>query len=163
MRKAICFELPSDVPGLAWPESPGLGLALEGSGLVRPQARPYRRAWAWLGPGSGPGQGLFRPGLGPGLRAQARAYETKHEKHLNYTVFDLPLEAPHRDPQRTRSKSMRIYGIFDIPHGANAITFTCLYSVAATRLTASRLWQPRLFPFSAGPVQSRPQTNHGLG
>ena len=36
-------------------------------------------------------------------------------------------------------------------------------SVAATRLTASRLWQPRLFPFSAGPVQSRPQTNRGLG
>jgi len=36
-------------------------------------------------------------------------------------------------------------------------------SVAATRLTASRLWQPRLFPFSAGPAQSRPQTNRGLG
>ena len=64
----------------AWPDSPGLGLALEGLGLVKPQARPYKRAWAWLGPGSGPGQGLFRPGLGPGLRAQARAYETKHEK-----------------------------------------------------------------------------------
>ena len=59
-------------------ESPGLGLALEGLGLVKPQARPYKRAWAWLRPGSGPGQGLFRPGLGPGLRAQARAYETKH-------------------------------------------------------------------------------------
>ena len=98
----------SDVPGLAWPESPGLGLALEGSGLVKPQARPYKRAWAWLGPGSGPGQGLFRPGLGPGLRAQARAYETKYEKHLNYTVFDLSSEVPHRDPQRTRSKFMRI-------------------------------------------------------
>jgi len=68
----------SDVLGLAWPESPGLGLALEGLGLVKPQARPYKRAWAWLRPGSGPGQGLFRPGLGPGLRAQAGAYETKH-------------------------------------------------------------------------------------
>ena len=38
-----------------------------------------------------------------------------------------------------------------------------LNSVAATRLTVSRLWQPRLFPFSAGPVQSRSQTNRGLG
>ena len=49
------------MPGLAWPESPGLGLALEGSGLIKPQARPYKRACAWLGPGSGPGQGSFRP------------------------------------------------------------------------------------------------------
>ena len=74
----------SDVPGLAWPESPGLGLASEGSGLVKPQARPYKRAWAWLGPGSGPGQGLLRPGLGPGLGAQARAYETKYEKLYSF-------------------------------------------------------------------------------
>ena len=41
----------SDVQGLAWPESPGLGLALEGLGFSNLQARPYSRAWAWLGPG----------------------------------------------------------------------------------------------------------------
>ena len=34
----------SDVLGLAWPESPGLGLAYEGPGLFKPQARP--RWWA---------------------------------------------------------------------------------------------------------------------
>jgi hypothetical protein len=34
----------SDVPGLAWPKSPGLGLALEGSGLAKPQARPFMKA-----------------------------------------------------------------------------------------------------------------------
>jgi hypothetical protein len=30
----------SDVPGLAWPESPGLGLKSPGPGLVKCQARP---------------------------------------------------------------------------------------------------------------------------
>ena len=34
----------SDVLGLAWPESPGLGLAYKGPGLFKPQARP--RWWA---------------------------------------------------------------------------------------------------------------------
>src|SRR6267154_5265908 len=42
----------------AWPESPGLGLASEGSGLVKTQARPTPRAWAWLRLGSGLGQGF---------------------------------------------------------------------------------------------------------
>ncbi|KAG2038779.1 hypothetical protein BDR03DRAFT_281057 [Suillus americanus] len=54
----ITFEMQfraSDVPGLAWPESPGLGLASEGSGLVKTQARPTLRALAWLGLGSGLG------------------------------------------------------------------------------------------------------------
>ncbi|KAG2029061.1 hypothetical protein BDR03DRAFT_1018965 [Suillus americanus] len=37
--------------------SDALGLALEGSGLEKTQARPFRRAWAWLGLGSGLGQG----------------------------------------------------------------------------------------------------------
>jgi hypothetical protein len=41
----------SDVQGLAWPESPGLGLAWQGLGLTQPQARPYSKACAWLGPG----------------------------------------------------------------------------------------------------------------
>ena len=36
-------------------------------------------------------------------------------------------------------------------------------SVAVTWLTPSWLWQLRLFLFSAGPVQSWPQTNCGLG
>ena len=36
--------VPSDVLGLAWPESPGLGLAYKGPGLFKPQARP--RWWA---------------------------------------------------------------------------------------------------------------------
>jgi len=34
----------SDVPGPAWPESPGLGSALEGSGLYKSQAGPSIRA-----------------------------------------------------------------------------------------------------------------------
>jgi hypothetical protein len=51
--------LDSDVPGLAWPESPGLGLALEGSGLAKPQARPRPSEWAWPGLGLGLGQGLW--------------------------------------------------------------------------------------------------------
>jgi len=49
----------SDVLGLAWPESPGLGLALEGSGLAQAQARACS--------GQGLGQGL---GLRPGLMRQ---------------------------------------------------------------------------------------------
>ncbi|KAL6306981.1 hypothetical protein BKA93DRAFT_878271 [Sparassis latifolia] len=46
-----CSLRGSVVEGLAWPESPGFGLAL--AGFVKPQARPDRRAWAWLGLGSG--------------------------------------------------------------------------------------------------------------
>jgi len=34
----------SDVPGPAWPESPGLGQALKGSGLYKLQAGPSNRA-----------------------------------------------------------------------------------------------------------------------
>jgi hypothetical protein len=49
----------SDVPGLAWPESPGLGLASEGSGLAKPQARPRPSERAWPGLGLGLGQGLW--------------------------------------------------------------------------------------------------------
>ena len=41
----------SDVLGLTWPESPGLG-------LNKPQARPLVWAWAWPGLGLGLGQGL---------------------------------------------------------------------------------------------------------
>jgi hypothetical protein len=38
----------SDVQGSAWPESPGLGLAL---GAQAYQAEPWCSAWAWLGLG----------------------------------------------------------------------------------------------------------------
>ena len=43
----------SDVPAQAWPESPGFGLALGGSGLAKSQARPKAKilAWLWLRPG----------------------------------------------------------------------------------------------------------------
>ena len=47
------------MPGLAWPESHGLGLASEGPGLEKTQARPKPSKWAWLGLGSGLGQGLW--------------------------------------------------------------------------------------------------------
>ena len=33
-------KVPSDVPGWAWPESPGLGLAFKGSGFIECQAQP---------------------------------------------------------------------------------------------------------------------------
>jgi WD40 repeat protein len=39
----------SDVPAPAWPESPGFGLALGGSGFVKSQARPKAESLAWLG------------------------------------------------------------------------------------------------------------------
>src|ERR1700710_62822 len=43
------------------------------------------------------------------------------------------------------------------PLMGNISDISDLSSVAATRLTASRLWQPRLFPYSAGSVPSRSQ------
>ena len=49
----------SDVSGLAWPESPGLGLALRGSGSSKIQARPGHTGSGRLGPGSGLSQGLL--------------------------------------------------------------------------------------------------------
>ena len=39
----------SDVPAPAWPESPGFGLALGGSGFVKSQAGPKAKILAWLG------------------------------------------------------------------------------------------------------------------
>jgi hypothetical protein len=39
----------SDVPAPAWPESPGFGLALGGSGFVKSQARPKAENLAWPG------------------------------------------------------------------------------------------------------------------
>ena len=45
----IWWEFGSDVPALAWPESPGFGLALGSSGFVKPQARPKAKNLAWLG------------------------------------------------------------------------------------------------------------------
>ena len=39
----------SDVPALAWPESPGFGLALGGLGFVKSQARPKAKKLAWAG------------------------------------------------------------------------------------------------------------------
>ena len=50
----------SDVPGLAWAQSPGLGWALAGSGLPKPKPDPQLSA--------GPGLGLV--GLKPGLMSQ---------------------------------------------------------------------------------------------
>jgi hypothetical protein len=49
------------------------------------------------------------------------------------------------------------------PYREEFETLTAIPSVAATRLTASRLRQPRLFPYSAGSVPSRSQTNCGFG
>ncbi|KAF8951067.1 hypothetical protein BDZ97DRAFT_1770354 [Flammula alnicola] len=40
----------SDVPARAWPESPGFGSALGGSGLVKSRARPKAGNQAWPGP-----------------------------------------------------------------------------------------------------------------
>src|SRR6267154_3826961 len=54
------IRLPSDVPGPAWAQSPGLGWALAGSGLPKPKPDPELRA--------GPGLGLV--GLKPGLISQ---------------------------------------------------------------------------------------------
>ena len=42
--------LSSDVPAPGWPESPGFGLALGGSGFAKRQARPKAKRGAWLGP-----------------------------------------------------------------------------------------------------------------
>ena len=39
----------SVVPAPAWPESPGFGLALGGSGLVNSQAEPKAKILAWPG------------------------------------------------------------------------------------------------------------------
>jgi hypothetical protein len=39
----------SDVPAPAWPESPGFGLALDGSGFVKSQAGPKAEKLAWPG------------------------------------------------------------------------------------------------------------------
>ena len=39
----------SDVPALAWPGSPGFGLAFLGFGFSKSQARPSGLALAWLG------------------------------------------------------------------------------------------------------------------
>ena len=39
----------SDVPAPAWPGSPGFGLALDGSGFVKSQARPKAEMLAWPG------------------------------------------------------------------------------------------------------------------
>ena len=39
----------SDVPAPAWPESPGFGLALLGSGFVKWEAKPKAKKSAWLG------------------------------------------------------------------------------------------------------------------
>ena len=39
----------SGVPAPAWPESPGFGLALGGSGFVNSQARPKAKRLAWPG------------------------------------------------------------------------------------------------------------------
>jgi ribonuclease HI len=48
----------SDVPAQAWPESPGFGLALTGSGLSEIQARPKAKKTGLAWPGFGPGRGL---------------------------------------------------------------------------------------------------------
>ena len=37
------------MPARAWPESPGFGLALGGSGLAKSQARPKAKILAWPG------------------------------------------------------------------------------------------------------------------
>ena len=39
----------SDVPAPAWPESPGFGLALGGSGSAKSQAKPKAKCRAWPG------------------------------------------------------------------------------------------------------------------
>ena len=49
-RYTIGSPLPvSDVPAPAWPESPGFGLALGGSGFVKSQAKPKAEKLAWPG------------------------------------------------------------------------------------------------------------------
>ena len=61
----------SDVPGLAWAQSLGLGWALAGSGSQKPKPNPKLRA--------GPGLGLV--GLKPGLmsqRSNSQKYFTKN-------------------------------------------------------------------------------------
>ena len=61
----------SDVPGLAWAQSLGLGWALAGSGSQKPKPNPKLRA--------GPGLGLV--GLKPGLmsqRSNSQKYYTKN-------------------------------------------------------------------------------------
>src|SRR5258705_10445062 len=60
MKMASCAVTRSDLPGLAWAQSPGLGWALAGSGLQKPKPDPELRA--------GPGLGLV--GLKPGLMSQ---------------------------------------------------------------------------------------------
>ena len=45
----IAMQMISDVPALAWPGSPGFGLAFLGFGFSQSQARPLRLALTWLG------------------------------------------------------------------------------------------------------------------
>ena len=47
--KRLSSVLVSDVPAPAWPESPGFGLALLGSGFVKWEAKPKAKKSAWLG------------------------------------------------------------------------------------------------------------------
>ena len=49
--RVACFSFfsNSDVPAPAWPESPGFGLALLGSGFVKWEAKPKAKKSAWLG------------------------------------------------------------------------------------------------------------------
>jgi hypothetical protein len=56
----MVYRMPSDVPGPAWAQSPGLGWASAGSGLpiLKPDPEPT----------VGPGLGLV--GLEPGLESQ---------------------------------------------------------------------------------------------